>query len=298
MNGFWIDVQFIIFMGAALGATLLIAALGELLAERAGVVNIGIEGMMLTGAFCAFAASDASGSAWAGLAAGIAAGALAGALFALLTVHFGADQIVTGLGLNLLAVGVTRFFFQLMRAGPVTGRFAALEIPLLGKIHPAVFVAAALVPAAWWLLHRTWWGLAIRAVGEHPRAADTVGIRVKWLQAACVTAGGALAGLAGCNLTIGYTNSFSNEMTDGAGFIALAVVVFGKWRPIPVALGALFFGMARALGDLLNTKGFAAAQQLLQMLPYVLTLFVLAGVVGRATPPASLAIPYRREDDG
>jgi simple sugar transport system permease protein len=300
------EIQFIAVVGASWAATILIAALGELLVQRAGVVNIGIEGVMLTGAFAAFVGSSLTGSAWMGLACGIAAGAAGGALFALLTVAWNADQIVSGLGMNLLALGVTGVFFRRLGRPAVYGRFEPLEIPLLSEIpvlgpllfrhHPAVYLAAVLVLAVWWLLYRTWWGLAIRAVGEHPRAADTAGVPVKWLQAACVITGGALAGLAGCNLTIGYSNTFTEGLTSGRGFVALAVVVFGKWRPIPIALGALLFGLAGALGDLLNAQGFPTAYQFLQMLPYLLTILVLAGVVGRATPPAHLALPYRRED--
>jgi ABC-type uncharacterized transport system permease subunit len=297
-----------LFIAAVVG----VAALGELFVQRAGLVNVGVEGLMLVGAFFAFLASFATGSPWLGLLAGIAAGVTFAALFALLCVTWNADQIVAGLGLNMLALGVTSVFVEVLResvghgASFTAASFSRWDVPLLADIpfvgpmlfshFPLVYAAIVISAAAWWTLNRTWWGLAVRAIGEHPAAADTVGIAVKPTQFICVLIGGALAGLAGSQLSIGYNDSFHDNMTSGWGFIALALVVFGRWRVIGIAIGTLLFGLARSYGDWLATQPdiTSAVQNLIDIVPYALTLLALGGFVGRADPPAHLALPYRR----
>jgi simple sugar transport system permease protein len=271
-----------------LAAPLLLAALGELLVERAGVVNIGVEGTMLCGAFAGFAAAAASGSPVAGAAAAIAAGAAVGALFAAFAVVRGADQIVVGAAVNLLALGSTALAARALYGG------APPSAPVL-PAAAAPAVAIGLVPLLAWFLSGTRRGLRLRAVGERARAADAEGVSVSGVRIAAAIAGGALAGLAGAALSISQSNTFTEGMTAGRGFIALAVVIFGRWRPGGVLLAALFFGAAMALQPRLQASGSAIPYQASLMLPYVVTLLVLAFASGRARAPGDLGRPYRRE---
>jgi simple sugar transport system permease protein len=290
-----------------LAAPLLLAAVGELVVERAGIVNIGIEGMMLAGAFAAFAAAVATGSPAAGCAAGIAAGAAFGALFAAFAVARRADQIVVGLAVNLLALGGTGLAARALWGGaiPAGPRWEDVAVPGLASLPgvgpvffrqtPFVWAALLFAVAVAFFLARTRAGLRLRAVGESARAADAEGVSVPGVRALALVAGGALAGLAGASLSVAQTGTFTEGMTAGRGFIALAIVIFGRWRPAGVVLGALFFGAATALQFRLQARGLDLPYPLFLMLPYAIALGVLAFAAGRARPPADLGRAYRRE---
>jgi simple sugar transport system permease protein len=290
-----------------LAAPLLLAALGELVVERAGLINIGIEGAMLIGAFAGFAAATASGSAPVGVAAAVLSGAGVGGVFAVFTVGRGADQIVVGTAVNLLALGATALASRSLWAGapPPAPTVAPLvsgpatAIPLLGPVllrqTPFVWAGIALAVAIGLLLSRTRSGLRLRAVGEAARAADAEGVSVGRTRFAAVVFGSSLAGLAGAALSLSQSDTFTEGMTAGRGFIALAVVIFGRWRASGVLLAALFFGLATALQFRLQARGAAIPYPLSLMLPYLVTLGVLALASGRGRAPGDLGRPYRRE---
>ncbi len=288
----------------ALGTPLLFAALGELVSERAGVLNIGVEGMMLTGAFAGFLGCWATGSPLAGMAAAGLAGALLGVVFAIWVVGLDADQVVAGAALNILAVGLTgvlyRAIFGVTGAALTVPTFVPLAIggtsPWLAPLRqPApVYVALALVPVAWVVVYRTRVGLVLRAVGENAEAAASLGIRVANVRFAAIVAAAILAGIAGGHLALAYSNTFVEGMSAGRGFIALAIVVFGRWRPLGVLAGALLFGAASAGQFHLQAAGVAVSYHLVLMLPYLLTLAVLAFASISSAAPAELG--RRRED--
>jgi simple sugar transport system permease protein len=290
-----------------LAAPLLLAALGELVVERAGVVNIGIEGMMLVGAFAAFAAASASGSPALGAAAAVGAALALGALFAAAAVLARADQIVVGTAVNLLALGATGLA---LRAGFPEGPSDApgvadvalpglAQLPFLGPVlfrqSPYAWLALALCAAVAVFLARMRAGLALRAVGEAARAADAEGVSVPAVRCAAVLFGAAAAGLAGSILTLSQSHVFSEGMTAGRGFIALTVVIFGRWRPAGVLGAALFFGLASALQFRLQARGLGIPYPLFLMFPYAVTLAVLAVATGGGRAPADLGRPYARE---
>lgn len=290
-----------------LAAPLLLAALGELLVERAGVVNVGIEGMMLAGAFAAFAAAVATGSPAAGVAAGVVAAAGLGLVFAAFAVVRRSDQIVVGTAVNLLALGATGLALRALFPGevPAAPTIAPLAVPGLADLPilgPAIFRQTPFVPAGLvlagavaFLLARTRTGLRLRAVGEAARAADAEGVPVTAVRVLSVLAGAALAGLAGAMLPLAQSNTFSEGMTAGRGFIALAIVIFGRWSAGGCVLAALFFGATTALQFRLQARGLDVPYPLALMLPYVLTLGVLAVATGRARAPGDLGRPYLRE---
>lgn len=283
---------------------LLLAALGETLAEKAGVINVGMEGMMLAGALAGFAASFAAHSPWAGAAAAALAGVALAALFAGLTVGLGADQVVVGTAVNILALGLTGVFFRAqpqLNGAPATS-FAPLSLPFR---HPALvsalfeqnalgWLAWVLVPLIWLLLFRTRWGLRLGATGERPSAADGAGVRVARVRVSATLLGGTLAGLAGAYLSLGYTVGFGENMTAGRGFIALAVVILGRWNPFGVA-AALLFGLASALQFQFQASSTRFRCQFFLALPYLLTLLAFLGRsrLGAAAP-AALGEAYRR----
>ena len=293
-----------------LAAPLLLAALGELVVQRAGIVNIGIEGMMLCGAFAAFAVAAPSDSPALGAAAAVGAGVLAAGLFAAFAVGRKADQIVVGTALNLLALGATGLALRsLYAAGPPTAPLAPewavpglAALPFAGPVlfQQSVFVyaAAALALGVGLFLARTRAGLRLRAVGEMARAADAEGVRVDAVRAAALLFGGACAGLAGAVLTLSQSNTFTEGMTAGRGFIALAIVIFGRWSAPGVAGAALFFGLASALQFRLQARGVALPYPVFLMFPYAVTLAVLAFSASGARAPADLGRPYRREARG
>ena len=298
--------------GVRLATPILFAALGGILSERSGVINIGLEGMMLVGAFAAVAGARALGSPWLGLLVALAAGGALALVHAFVCVTLGANQIVSGVAINLIALGVTGFLFRVLfgvTSEPVRVQpFTPLPIPGLSQVPflgralfeqiPLVYIALLLVPALTWLLFHTTWGLQIRAVGEHPRAADTVGINVYRVRYLCIVAGGMLAGAGGTVLSLGQLNFFMENMTGGRGFIALAALIFGRWNPWGTLVATLLFGLADALQ--LRVQAFdlrIVPFHLLLMLPYVLPLLALAGFVGRSIAPAASGQPYLKDGE-
>ena len=291
----------------ALATPLIFGALGGVIGERAGVVNIAIEAQMLAGAFTAAIAGSLAGTPWAGLVAAMLAGVLVALVLGVFTITYYVDQVIVGVVLNVLVIGITTFLFRQVLApntealnSPET--FAVVPIPLLSEIPLIgpilfqqsfiVYLMYAVVALVWFGLYRTRWGLRLRAVGEHPQAADTVGIKVAATRYRAVLLGGAVAGLGGAFYTLVSVPRFNQEMTAGAGFIALAAVIFGKWDPIRATLAALLFGFATNLQGVLSVIGSPVPSQFMLMLPYVVTIFAVAGLVGRSRPPAADGEPY------
>jgi ABC-type uncharacterized transport system permease subunit len=295
--------------GIALGTPILLAALGELLVERAGVLNIGLEGMMLLGAFAGAVAANATGSASAGVAAAAAIGMVAGAAFALTAVWFSADQIIVGTAINLIALGATGTLYRALFGDtgtalvlpplpplPIPG---LVQLPLVGEAlfgqHALVDAALVLTPAIALALSRTGLGLRIRALGDHPLAAASLGFSVRRDRTAILVVGGLLAGLSGAALSLATAGSFVEGVTNGRGFVALAVVVFGRWSAWGVLGGALLFGFASALQFQFQALGAGVPYQLFLMLPYVLTLLALLVPAGRSGAPRALGARYERD---
>jgi general nucleoside transport system permease protein len=271
----------------------LLAAAGGVMTERAGLIGLTLEGYMLGGAFCAVAASFASGSPWVGVLAALAGGGALALLYAVSAIRFRADQVVTGIAINLLVIGLTRFLLRLFFdsssnsprvpgftvQGSGTGFGALLQNPL-------VWIGVVVVPASAWLLHRTPFGLRVRAVGEHPGAAASVGVPVARVRYLAVLLSGMLAGLGGAYLALDQ-HQFTDGMTAGRGFIALAATIFGRWDPLRAGLACLLFAAAETLQIQLQGSQ-AIPSQFVEMIPYALTIVALAGVVGRAVAPAAL----------
>ena len=288
---------------------LVFGAIAGTFSERSGVVNIGLEGMMLMGAFWGVYGAD-KGKSWAvGILVAMLAGGLLALVHAYFAIHLRADQIVGGTAVNFLALGITGyFFFQLYHGDNVpvgVSTIPDVKIPGLehvhffeaafGKLNLMVWLSFALVVVAWFVLFKTAIGLRIRACGEHPRAADTVGISVYAIRYGCVVLSGMLAALGGAYLSIGFGGgAFTATMTAGRGFIALAAMIFGNWRPFGAFGASLLFGFSTALAYRLPAYSGSAAT-LFQALPYVLTLIAVAGVIGRTTPPAADGKPYRKQ---
>jgi len=298
----------VVVWSALLSATLVWAtpltftAIGGMFCERSGVVNIGLEGMMLSGAFFAALGADKFGNWWMGLVTAMIAGAGFAAVHAVMAINLRADQVVSGTAINFLALGVTGYFFiDIYGENGTPGdmpRIPDVNVGFLGSVfghlNLMIWISFALLIVAHITLFRTPIGLRIRSVGEHPRAADTVGISVYGTRYAAVILSGMLAALGGAYLSIGYLGSFSENMTAGRGFIALAAVIFGNWRPFGAFAAALLFGGSTALSFRLQ-QPWPAPSVLFQALPYVLTLIAVAGVIGRATPPASAGRPYVKQ---
>lgn len=298
-----------LFGGAvALAIPLVFGALGGVLGERSGVVNIAIEAQLLFGAFAAAVVASAAGTPWVGLIAAMVAGMLVAAVLALFAINYFVDQIIVGVVLNVLVIGFTNFLFrQVLTPNAATlnspERFAVVPIPVLSNIPlvgpvffrqtPLVYLLYVIVALVSYALYRTRWGLRVRAVGEHPTAADTVGIKVNRTRWRTVLLAGAIAGLGGAYFSLVSVSGFNREMTGGAGFIALAAMIFGKWDPIRATLAALLFGFASNLQGVLSVIGSPVPSQFMLMLPYVVTIFAVAGLVGRSRPPAADGIPYR-----
>jgi ABC-type uncharacterized transport system permease subunit len=283
------------------------AAIGGIFSERAGVVNIGLEGMMLTGAFFAVWASVESGTWVIGLLGAMLLGGLLALVHAAFSIHLRADQIVSGTAVNFLALGITGYLFRDLYGDQGTptdlSRVPDVRLPgidgipflgdVIGQLNLMIWLMLALMLAAHVFLFNTPAGLRIRAVGEHPRAADTVGIGVFRTRYAAVVGSGMLAALGGAYLSIGFLGSFSENLTAGRGFIALAAVIFGKWRPFGAFGACLLFGFASGLAQRLQSQADISAN-LLQTLPYVLTLVALVGLIGRSRPPAAVGRPYAK----
>jgi len=297
-----------LFQGSLLLAVpLAFGALGGLLNERAGVVNIAIEGQLLLGAFGAAVFGSITGNAYLGLVAAPVAGLLIGSLLALFTVKYSVNQIIVGVVLNVFAVGLTSFLFSsVLKENAATlnspPRLSTLPIPLLSEIPvlgPVLFrqsiivyllyIAVAVIAVA---LFRTRWGLRVRAVGEHPQAADTVGINVNKTRWGNVLLGSAVAGLGGAFFTLGSVGAFGQEMTAGKGYIALAAMILGRWSPVGALGAALLFGFADKLQQVLGVLETPIPNQFMLMLPYVVTIFAVAGLVGRVRGPAAAGEPY------
>ena len=291
----------------ALATPLIFGALGGVIGERAGVVNIAIEAQLLAGAFSAAIASSLTGSPWAGLIAAMAAGALVALVLGVFTITYYVDQVIVGVVLNVLVIGLTTFLFRQVLApntetlnSPAT--FDTIAIPLLSEIPVIgpilfrqsfiVYLMYGVVALVWFGLYRTRWGLRLRAVGEHPQAADTVGIKVLATRYRAVLLAGAVAGMGGAFYTLVSVPRFNQEMTAGAGFIALAAVIFGKWDPIKATLAALLFGFATNLQGVLSVIGSPVPSQFMLMLPYVVTILAVAGFAGQIKAPAADGKPY------
>ena len=287
---------------------LIFAAIGGMFSERSGVVNIGLEGMMLTGAFFGILAADKLDSWFLGLLLAIVSGGAMALLHAIWSVHLRADQIISGFAINFLALGLTGYLFIDIygQEGTPTDipSIPAVHLSFIdgipffgdifGNLNLMIWIALILIPLSWFVLFKTPLGLRVRAVGEHPRAADTVGIDVYAIRYGAVIASGMLAAAGGAFLSIGFVNSFNENMTAGRGFIALAAMIFGNWKPFGAAAACLLFGFSSALAQRLPEYSDSAAV-LFQALPYVLTLIAVAGVIGRSIPPAADGKPYQKQ---
>lgn len=270
---------------------LLLVALGGTFSERSGVVNIALEGIMLVGAWFAVYGSFLTGSPLIGLLMAGMAGVLIASLHAVASVKLHADQTVSGTAINLLASGFTEFFMVKVWGGqsPSVKAFGSF----LG-LNWFIYLAFALTIVSWYVLFYTPWGLRLRAVGEHPRAAETVGVSVSKMRYWGVLLSGLLAGIGGASLSIGLVSGFSSGMTAGRGFIGIAAMIFGKWNPLGAMAACLLFGLANALGTLFQIQGINVPYEFLVMAPYVVTMLALAGVVGRSTAPAASGVPYEK----
>jgi general nucleoside transport system permease protein len=287
---------------------LIFGAMGGILSERSGVINIGLEGMMLTGAFFGIFGADLTGSWFLGILIGVAAGALMGLVHAFVSIQLRADQVVSGTGINIIALGITGYVFIYHYGDQGTpsdiSRVPNVTLPgiqnisfvgeAIGKMNLLTWAALLLVPLLTLFLFRTRGGLRLRSIGEKPRAADSLGLPVLRTRYLAVTASGALAALGGVFLSLALVGSFNEGMTNGRGFIALAAVIFGGWRPWGALAGACLFGFSTALAQRLPAFSESTAV-LFQALPYVLTLVVVAGVIGRSRPPAAIGVPYVKE---
>jgi general nucleoside transport system permease protein len=280
-----------------LSTPLILAALGGMFSERSGVINIALEGMMLAGAFTAAAVTWASGSPYVGLLAGMAAGLAISLIHAVASIRYRADQVVVGTAINILMIGVPGF---------LSGAFflSSGSTPQIPKEHlipsSPIWIAFLLVPISWYVLYKTPFGLRIRSVGENPEAADAAGVKVAKMRYSGVLLSGLLAGIGGAYLSIGQSSLFTRNMTSGRGFIALAALIFGKWRPVQTMLACLLFGFTEAVtiqmqGVVKLPSGDDIPIQFIQMVPYVLTIVVLAGFIGSSQPPKALGIPYEKE---
>ena len=267
----------------------LFAASGGVIAERSGIISLSLEGYMLTGAFSATLGAHYSGSPWIGVLAGMFGGLVFGLLHAIASIRYKADQVVTGIAINLLAIGVTRFFLKLAFASssnsPRIEGFGGNNA-LHGFDNPLLWLGLLTAPVLAFLLYRTPYGLRVRAVGEHPAAAESLGIKASAVQYVAVAISGILAALGGVFLALDQ-HQFTDQMTAGRGFIAVAAVIFGRWDPVRAALACLLFAAAETLQIQLQGNQLIPSQ-FIEMIPYLLTIIALAGVVGRAVPPAAL----------
>jgi simple sugar transport system permease protein len=295
----------IAFSGIRLATPYLYAAIGETFAQRSGVVNLGVDGIMLVGAYAAFYTALMTRNLWLGLLAGATSGLVMGLLMAFVSVTLQAEQGISGIGLYLFGLGLSSLLFKttigtvktLVGFQPVHIPLLS-DIPVLGEIlfrHSLlVYGAFLLVPLSWWVMEKTTWGLKIKAVGQHPAAADSVGVSVNWVRYVCVTLGGLLAGIAGASLSIALTNLFQENLTSGLGFIAVALVYFGGWSPVGVLSGALLFSFVNALQLWMQVLGVKIPPDVAVMLPYLLTIAALALAANRARQPAALNKPFQR----
>ncbi len=312
------DILSVTFITGLLGAMMrmatpiILAMLGEIITERAGVLNLGIEGIMLMGAMTGFLVTLSTGSLWAGVFAAALVGMAFALIMAVLVVYLGLSQHVSGLGITLFATGLAMFIYRLYFGSPtvppIVEPFTRIEIPLLSRIpilgqglfhhYSLTYIAVLLIPVVAVLLYKTKVGLKIRTVGENPFAADTVGVNVNLTRTLCLVAGGALMGIGGAFLTLAHQNMFLLDVIGGRGWVAVAMVIFGNWDPVKGAIGALLFGLVDGLQLRLQGLGLHISFDLFLMIPYLITVIALIGVSRRASVPAALLQPYRREDKG
>jgi ABC-type uncharacterized transport system permease subunit len=306
------------FISGLIGATMrmatpiIFATLGEILAERSGVLNLGIEGIMLMGAMTGFLVSMSSGSLWLGVFTAALVGMALGLLMAFLSVHLGLSQHVSGLGITLFAAGLAMFIYRLHFGSPTVPPTVKpfhqvaipwlSDIPIIGpglfKQYTLTYLAWLLVPAMSILLYKTNVGLKIRTVGENPIVADTVGVNVTLTRTVCLVAGGAFMGVGGAFLTLAHQNMFLIDVIGGRGWVAIAMVIFGNWDPVKGTLGALIFGCLDGLQLRLQGLGFKLSFHVFLMIPYLLTIVALVSVSRKASVPGGLLKPYRREEKG
>ena len=304
-----VPIAFIFGTALALAVPIMLGSMGGIMSERVGVVNIAIEGQLLTGAFMAAVISTITGNQILGLVSAMVTAALLSMVLAVFAVRFLAQQIIVGVVLNVLAIGITNFLYQQWLTQDAQnvnfpGTLPIVKIPVLGDIpiigpvlfenRLTVFAALIIVPLLWWVIFKTKIGLRARAVGEHPLAADTVGINVGRTRFWWVTLGGAIAGLGGAALTIGNAGAFGREMSGGYGFIALAVVILGRWHPIYAASAALLFGFAIILRVWANQVSPGIPTDFITMVPYLVTIIAVVAFVGKARPPAADGVPYEK----
>jgi general nucleoside transport system permease protein len=283
-----------------LATPLVLAALGGLFSERSGVINIALEGMMLAGAFTAAAVTHAVGSPFVGVLAGMGAGLLIASIHAVACIRYKADQVVTGTAINILMLGMPAFLSgALFLSSGATPQIPKENLIALTPFSIAI-ILIAITLIVWYVLYKTPFGLRLRAVGENPEAADAAGVRVATMRYWGVLLSGVLAGIGGAYLSIGQSSLFTRNMTSGRGFIALAALIFGKWRPVQTLLACILFGLTEAVsiqmqGVVKLPSGEDIPVQFIQMVPYVLTIIVLAGFIGSSRPPKALGIPYQKE---
>jgi len=304
-----IDLVGLVKDSVRLATPIMLGMLAGVMCERCAVINIGIEGMMLTAAAVGYMVSLYTQNMWLGLLAAVLSGGVMATLHALLTIQFLVDHIISGTCINILAVGISGYIraaFLLKNPFGAPGLFPYVfqgtplwDIPIIGTIlfqyQPMVYAALVLVPLVWFVLFRTPWGLRTRAVGEHPRAADTVGINVFKIRYVNVILAGCVAGLGGAWFSLETVGHFDDLMTNNRGFIALAAMIFGNWNPLGGAAGALLFGFADALNFKFQILEVNVPYQFIGMLPFILTMVAVAGVIGRTTPPAADGQPYRKQ---
>ena len=323
MNDLWLSVIALAASTIRVVTPLILAALAGLFAERAGVVDIALEGKMLAAAFAAAATAAVTDSAWLGLGAGIVVSVLLALVHAVASIRYNGNQVVSGMALNILVAGMAptlgnAWFDQGGQTPPLSGngRFGVIElpgaeaigaVPVIGPLYRdvisghniIVYAAAAAVPLVWWIVYRTRFGLRLRAAGENPHALDTAGVSVAWIRYRALMLTGVLTGIAGSYLSIAHNAGFVRDMTAGKGYLALAALIFGKWRPLPTLLACLLFAFADALqirlqGVVLPIIGQVPVQ-FIQALPYILTVLLLAGFVGRAVAPKASGIPFVKD---
>lgn len=296
----------ILTSGIRLATPYLYAAIGETFSQKSGVLNLGVEGQMLLGSFAAFYVTFVTGNLWFGLLAAVFVGALMGLAMAFVTVNLKAKQGISGIGFYLFGLGASDLLFQKLMGTVETVRgFPRIGIPFLSGIpgvgdiffnqNLLVYGAYLLVPAAWFVLNKTTLGLKIRSVGENPDAADSLGVSVVRIRYFTIILGGILSGVAGASLSIALLNVFQQNMTSGLGFIAVALVYFGAWRPLGVLGGALLFSMVNSLQLWIQVLGLAIPSDIAVMMPYVLTILVLVVTVSRVRSPSALTKPFERE---
>ncbi|MFV0388942.1 MAG: ABC transporter permease [Pyrinomonadaceae bacterium] len=299
-TAFW---GFLIFSGIRFATPMIYASLGGLFSERSGVINIALEGLMLSGAFTAAVITYQTGNPWFGFFCGVLSGGILGFIYAFIVIHFEADQVVTGVGINFLMLGLPALISGALYGSP--GSTEQIDkanlLPSFFNLNVATILVFLLVPFVWYVLYKTPFGLRLRAVGENPGAADAAGVSVYRIRYTAVIISGLLAAAGGAYLSIGQSSFFTRGMSAGKGFIALAALILAKWRPVQALLACLFFGLMEAFATQVQGSSWAKIGgeeipvQFIEMLPYVLTIVVLAGFIGLSRSPKALGNPYRKE---